>query len=229
MLDEEPLNYKLEKVNFELYAHEKKDDLKAQTQIELNDYLISNTVTTNKIYKRMQQRVLKESESIHEVPRRNYTMELSELEAKKQLLFKMKNAKWDEAVKGFNELIQEINQIVRELQQQQKDDFYHQFVELSNSTKLALATTYFFRQNFEYGKKLVDELIAEYPNYNRPYIKKMEYFHTRGEYENANELSKKIENLKLNEKDFAYYNGVKEAFTKDWILYEKVIYIYFFP
>lgn len=230
MLDEEPLTLKLEKSNFEAFAHEKKDDLKSQTQIELNDYMLSNTVTTNKLYKEMQQKVLKDSESIHEAPRRNYKLELEEMEAKKQLLFGLKNTKWDDSVKGFNELLQEINQIIRELQQNNDVPQIQNFVYLSNSTKLSLATAYFFNKKYELGKRLVDELINEHPYYLRPYIKKMEYFHTRGELENAKELCDKLDSLreKLNDKDLPYFLRIRDSFIKDWMPYEQVSFFCFY-
>lgn len=224
MLDEEPLNLKLKKENFEAFAHEKNAELKTQSEIEIKDYIISNTVTTNNVFKNIQNKILKESESIHEAPRRNYKLEIEEFEAKKQLLFQMKSKKWDESVKGFNELLLEINQIIRELQQNNDVAQIQKFVDLYNSTKLALATTYFFNQKYEMGKRLVDELILEHPYYLRPYIKKMEYFHTRGELDNAKELCDKLDGLKdkFNPKDLSYFLGVRDSFIKDWAPYEKV-------
>ena len=225
MLEEEPLNFKLDKANFEIYSHEKQEDQKTQTQIEIKDYLISNTTATNNVYKNIYHRITKESESIHEAPRRNFKLESEEIEARKQLFFQRKSSNWDESVKGFNELLQEINQIIRELQQKKDVLQIQNFVDLYNSTKLALASTYLFKQNYETGKRLIDELIMEHPYYLRPYIKKMEYFHTRAELDNAKELCDKLDGLreKLMEKDLSYYLAIRKAFVKDWAPYEQVI------
>lgn len=79
------------------------------------------------------------------------------------------------------------------------------------------------------GKRLIDELIMEHPYYLRPYIKKMEYFHTRNELDNAKELCDKIDGLKgkLNDKDLPYFLRIREAFVKDWEPYEQVSYLNF--
>lgn len=192
--------------------------------MELNDYYISNVVTTKNIYKDIQNKILKESESIHETPKRNYKLEILELEDKKQKLFQLKKNNWDLSIKGFSELLIEINQIIREVQHNNDIPQIQNFVDLYNSTKLSMATTYMFNKKYDEGKRLIDELIFEHPYYLRPFIKKMEYFHTRGELDNAKELYDKIESFKskLNEKDNAYYLTVKAAFEKDWTPYEKV-------
>ncbi len=225
MLEEEPLNQIiLEKTNLETYYYDKNEELKSEKTILLKDYYISNSVSTNKIYNNIQSKIIRESESIHEVPKRNYKLELNEFEAKKQLLFKRKNTNWDESVKGFNDLLTEIHQIIRECQMKNDEKEYVNFVDLYNSTKLTLATTYMYKQKYDMGKKLIDELIQEHPTYIRPYIKKFEYFHIMSEFENAKEFYDKVKGMenKLNEKDRVYFNNVETAFIRDYTEYEKV-------
>jgi len=89
-----------------------------------------------------------------------------------------------------------------------------------------LATTYLYNKKHEIGKRLVDELIKDHPNYLRPYIKKLEFFHTRAELDNAKELYDTLERRKnelTEEKDKVYYKRVREAFLNDWEPYQKVI------
>lgn len=225
MLEEEPLNQiSLEKANLEGYYYEKKDELKSERTIELNDYYISNSVSTNNIYNSIQTKIIRESESIHEIPKRNYKIESDEMEAKKQLHFKRKNTNWDESIKGLNDLLTEINQIIRECQMKNDEKEYVNFVDLYNSTKLTLASTYMYKQKYEIGKKLIDELIQDHPTYIRPYIKKLEYFHLKGEFENAKELYDKVKPMesKLVEKDMSYFKNVESVFKKDYDDYERV-------
>lgn len=228
-LDEEPLNLKIEKNCVDTYYYEKKDNYKNEKYVELKNYLLSDVVSTNNIYKDLQAKVLKESESIHDPPKRNYSLEYRELENKKQFFFERKKNNWDESIKGLNELLHEINHIIRELQVNKYDvKEIKKFVDLYNSTKLTLATTYLYNKKYEMGKRLVDELISDHPNYLRPYIKKLEFFHTRGELDNAKELYDRLERRKnelIEEKDKVYFKKVVEAFLKDWEPYQRVYWL----
>lgn len=225
MLEEEPLNMKLDKNYVETYYYEKKAEIKNDKLIDLKDYLLSNSVSTNNIYREIQNNIFEKSESIYEPPKRNYSLDYKELESKKLLHFERKKINWDESIKGLNDLLLEISQLIRELQSNNEINEIPKFIDLYNSTKLTLATTYLYNKKWEIGKKLIDELISDHPKYLRPYIKKFEFFHTRGEMENAKEfyeLIKKRRNELTNEKDRDYFDRVSKAFMKDWEPYEKV-------
>jgi DNA-binding transcriptional MerR regulator len=154
-------------------------------------------------------------------------LEFRELESKKQFFFESKINNWDESIKGLNELLLEINHNIRELRVNNFEiKEIQRYIDLYNSTKLTLATTYLYNKKYEMGKRLVDELIKDHPNYLRPYIKKLEFFHTRAELDNAKELYDTLERRKnelTEEKDKAYFKRVREAFLNDWEPYQKVI------
>lgn len=221
------MNFLIEKNCVDTYYYDKKENYKNDKCIELKNYLLSDVVSTNNLYKELQEKVLKESESIHDPPKRNYSLEYRELENKKQFFFERKRNYWEESIKGLNELLHEINHIIKELQVNKHEvKEIQKFVYLYNSTKLTLATTYLYNKKYEMGKRLVDELINEHPYYLRPYIKKLEFFHTRGELDNARELYDRLESRKnelTEEKDKVYFKQVSQAFLKDWEPYQRVI------
>lgn len=220
------MNLKLEKNCLDSYFYEKKDQYKNEKYVELKDYYVSNEVSSNSIYKDIQTKVIKESESIHDPPKRNYTQELKELEFKKLYYFETKKNNWDQSIKCLNDLLIEINHIIKEMQMNKfNKKEIQKYIELYNSTKLTLATTYLYNKKYEMGKRLVDELINDYPDYLRPYIKKLEFFHSRGELDNAREFYFTLERRKnelVEDKDKIYFKKVSEAFLKDWELYQKV-------
>lgn len=231
MLEEQPLNLIIEKNCVETYSYDKKEIFKNEKFIELKDYLLSDVVSTNNFYKDLQTKVLKESESIHDPPKRNYSLDLRELENKKVLYFDRKKNNWDESIKGLNDLLHEINHIIRELQASKCEiKEIQRFIDLYNSTKLTLATTYLYNKKYEIGKRLIDELISDHPYYLRPFIKKLEFFHTRGEFENAKEMYDTLERRKkelTEEKDKVYFKKASEAFLKDYEPYQKVNFFYY--
>ena len=153
---------------------------------------------------------------------------MRELENKKLFFFERKKNNWDESIKGLNELLHEINHLIGEFQVNDNENKeIKKFIDLYNSTKLTLATTYLYNKKYEMGKRLVDELINDHPYYLRPYIKKLEFFHTRGELDHAKELYDTLQRRKnelREEKDKVYFKKVAEAFLKDWEPYQKVIF-----
>lgn len=217
----------IEKNNIETYYYDKKAHSKDQKNVEINDYYLSNLNFTNNLYKKIQNKIIKESESIYETPRRDLDFEYTELENQKTLFFQRKLSHYDETVKNFQKLLEEIYTIFSELNKLNDKKNAEKFLELYQSTKLALSTCHLFNKNYETGLQLIKELIEDYPNYLRAHIKRLEVYHRLANYEQGIKEYEIIKNwtLPVNEKDKDYMQKTINAFHEDYKKHEEVIYL----
>lgn len=178
--------------------------------------MISNLDYTNQFYKKIQTKVIKESESILETPRRDLDFELIDLEEKKKKYFSEKQIKYDQTVNNFIELLSEISIIIKEIKSSNDKKYLVKFIDLFKSSKLCLATTHMFNQHYDIGIGICDELIKEYPDYLRPHIKKLECYTIQSNFGEGFKEYSFIKNWSggLNQADIQYKEKTLKAYME---------------
>lgn len=190
----------------------------------MNEYYLSNLNYTNSLYKSIENKVVNESESSHETPRRDLLKEFNQLEQRKITYFKLKNSDMDNCIQNFEILLKDIETIVEELFVARDQENLDKFNDLLMSTKLAFSTSYFFGNKFEKGMFVVNDIILRYPKYFRAYVKKLEALHILKKYEEGHEIFVKLRDWlgTIPQKDKDYFESTKTKFLEDYNKYIKV-------